>query len=388
MELARTAGDLRRARRVAGRRDRVPPPGRAGDRDPGAGQDDRARVRRPRPAGRQRDRRLDRRHPGDGRRARPVPRPGLQGHPPRRARATGSTRAPGIILRTEKSVLFVIPWGRHWIIGTTDTHWDLDKAHPAATSADIEYLLEHVNRFLTTPLTQADVEGVYAGLRPLLAGESEQTSKLSREHVVAHPTPGLIVVAGGKYTTYRIMARDAIDEAARTLGGSVPESTTQDIPLRRRRGLPRHVEPAGRAGRGVRSARRADREDADAARHPHHRDPRPHRGGPLARRPAARRRGLPARRDRLRRVARGRPAPRRRPGPADPAVHRDLGPRRRRLAPGRRDRRADPRLGRRHRRQRGRALPPAGRGGAHVADDAGRRGGRPCARLRAPDING
>ena len=137
----------------------------------------------------------------------------------------------GIILRTEKSVLFVIPWGRHWIIGTTDTQWDLDKAHPAATSADIEYLLEHVNKFLTTRLTQADVEGVYAGLRPLLAGESEQTSKLSREHVVAHPTPGLIVVAGGKYTTYRIMARDAIDEAARTLGGSVPESTTQEIPL-------------------------------------------------------------------------------------------------------------------------------------------------------------
>jgi glycerol-3-phosphate dehydrogenase len=137
----------------------------------------------------------------------------------------------GIILRTETSVLFVIPWGRHWIIGTTDTQWTLDKAHPAATSADIEYLLKNVNRFLTTQLTQADVEGVYAGLRPLLAGESEQTSKLSREHVVAHPIPGLIVVAGGKYTTYRIMARDAIDEAARTLGGSVPESTTQDIPM-------------------------------------------------------------------------------------------------------------------------------------------------------------
>jgi glycerol-3-phosphate dehydrogenase len=137
----------------------------------------------------------------------------------------------GIILRTEKSVLFVVPWGRHWIIGTTDTQWELDKAHPAATSADIDYLLEHVNKFLTTRLTQADVEGVYAGLRPLLAGESEQTSRLSREHVVAHPTPGLIVVAGGKYTTYRIMARDAIDEAARTLGGSIPESTTQDIPM-------------------------------------------------------------------------------------------------------------------------------------------------------------
>ena len=137
----------------------------------------------------------------------------------------------GLILRTEKSVLFVIPWGRHWIIGTTDTDWDLDKAHPAATKADIDYLLGHVNRILTTELTQADVEGVYAGLRPLLSGESDQTSKLSREHIVAHPAPGLVVVAGGKYTTYRVMAKDAIDEAARGLGGHVPESATEDIPM-------------------------------------------------------------------------------------------------------------------------------------------------------------
>ena len=137
----------------------------------------------------------------------------------------------GIILRTEKSVLFVIPWGRHWIIGTTDTEWQHDLAHPAATSADIEYLLGHVNTVLATELTQADVEGVYAGLRPLLAGESDQTSKLSREHVVAHPTPGLVVVAGGKYTTYRVMAKDAIDEAARALGGDVPASVTEEVPL-------------------------------------------------------------------------------------------------------------------------------------------------------------
>ena len=119
----------------------------------------------------------------------------------------------GLILRTEKSVLFVIPWGRHWIIGTTDTDWSLDKAHPAASEADIDYLLEHVNAVLETPLTRADVEGVYAGLRPLLEGESEATSKLSREHAVGHPAPGLVVVAGGKYTTYRIMAKDAVDEA-------------------------------------------------------------------------------------------------------------------------------------------------------------------------------
>ncbi|MGW7555594.1 glycerol-3-phosphate dehydrogenase/oxidase [Streptomyces rimosus] len=137
----------------------------------------------------------------------------------------------GLILRTEKSVLFVIPWGRHWIVGTTDTDWDLDKAHPAASSADIDYLLEHVNSVLATPLTRDDVEGVYAGLRPLLAGESDATSKLSREHTVAHPVPGVVVVAGGKYTTYRVMAKDAVDEAVHALDQRVAECVTEDTPL-------------------------------------------------------------------------------------------------------------------------------------------------------------
>src|SRR6202522_2097101 len=139
----------------------------------------------------------------------------------------------GLILRTEKSVLFVIPWGRHWIIGTTDTDWSLAKAHPAASSRDIDYLLEHVNSVLNSPLTREDVEGVYAGLRPLLTGESESTSKLSREHIVGHPVPGLVVVAGGKYTTYRVMAADAVDEAARSLDALVPASCTDQVPLLR-----------------------------------------------------------------------------------------------------------------------------------------------------------
>ncbi len=139
--------------------------------------------------------------------------------------------AMGLLLRTEKSVLFVIPWGRHWLIGTTDTDWNLDKAHPAATAADIDYLLEHVNSVLSVPLTREDVEGVYAGLRPLLAGESDKTSKLSREHLVAHSVPGLVVIAGGKWTTYRVMAKDAIDAAADALDGRIPASTTKDIPL-------------------------------------------------------------------------------------------------------------------------------------------------------------
>ena len=139
--------------------------------------------------------------------------------------------ARGLILRTEKSVLFVIPWGRHWIIGTTDTDWHLDKAHPAASRSDIDYLLDHVNEVLVTPLTHEDVEGVYAGLRPLLSGEKESTSRLSREHRVAHPVPGVVVVAGGKYTTYRVMAKDVIDAVAHSLDESVPQSCTHTIPL-------------------------------------------------------------------------------------------------------------------------------------------------------------
>jgi glycerol-3-phosphate dehydrogenase len=137
----------------------------------------------------------------------------------------------GIILRTPVSVLFVIPWGRHWIIGTTDTDWSLDKAHPAASHADIDYVLSQLNKVLAVPLTGDDVEGVYAGLRPLLAGESESTSKLSREHTVAHPVPGLVMIAGGKYTTYRIMARDAVDAVAHGLDGKVAPSCTESIPL-------------------------------------------------------------------------------------------------------------------------------------------------------------
>ena len=137
----------------------------------------------------------------------------------------------GLLLRTEKSVLFVIPWGRHWLIGTTDTQWTLVKAHPAATAADIDYILDHVNEVLSVPLTRDDVEGVFAGLRPLLAGESDETSKLSREHVVAHAVPGLVVVAGGKWTTYRVMAKDAIDEAVAALDGRTAESVTENIGL-------------------------------------------------------------------------------------------------------------------------------------------------------------
>jgi glycerol-3-phosphate dehydrogenase len=138
----------------------------------------------------------------------------------------------GLISRTEKSVILIMPWGEHhWIIGTTDTDWNLDLAHPAASRADIDYLLEHVNGLLSHPLGHQDIVGVYAGLRPLLAGESDATSKLSREHAVVTPVSGLVLVAGGKYTTYRVMAKDAVDEAVHGLPGPVAESCTDQVPL-------------------------------------------------------------------------------------------------------------------------------------------------------------
>ena len=143
----------------------------------------------------------------------------------------------GFITKTKTSVLFVIPWGRHWIIGTTDTPWDLDLAHPAASRADIDYVLEHLNKLLRTPLDHSDVQGVYAGLRPLVKGATEPTSKISREHTVAAPLPGLVMIAGGKLTTYRVMARDGVDAAVQTmreqgdLEHGVHESITQRVPL-------------------------------------------------------------------------------------------------------------------------------------------------------------
>lgn len=137
----------------------------------------------------------------------------------------------GLILRTVDSVLFVIPSANHWIVGTTDSDWHLNRAHPAATHRDIAYLITTLNEVLADPLTTDDVVGVYVGLRPLLAGDSEKTSKLSREHAVTCSTSGLVSIAGGKYTTYRVMAADTIDAVGVDQGLDLPKSSTDQVPL-------------------------------------------------------------------------------------------------------------------------------------------------------------
>jgi glycerol-3-phosphate dehydrogenase len=138
----------------------------------------------------------------------------------------------GLLTRTEKSVLFVIPWGGHWLIGDTDTEWEHDPGQPVASRADLDYLLAKANQILRRPLTSADIEGVFAGLRPLVAaGQDGDTTRLSREHTVSSVAPGLTAIAGGKYTTYRVMARDLIDVAAAALPRPAPPSRTDTVPL-------------------------------------------------------------------------------------------------------------------------------------------------------------
>jgi len=153
-----------------------------------------------------------------------------------RSRIAGTA---GLILQTEKSVLFIIPWSRYWVIGTTDTPWSQELVHPVANSSDIDYLIAHANTVLARPISREDVIGTWAGLRPLLqpgtkAGTS--SAKVSREHTVASPTPGLTVVAGGKLTTYRVMAKDAVDFAIGSRATTLPSITTR-IPLAGAEGL-------------------------------------------------------------------------------------------------------------------------------------------------------
>lgn len=138
----------------------------------------------------------------------------------------------GIIVKTPISVLFIIPWGDKWIVGTTDTPYEGDRAEPCATREDVQYILEQSNRVLEPKLREEDIIGVYAGLRPLVANnKSATTTKLSREHTVDRPAAGFVSIAGGKYTTYRVMAKDVVDRAVIELRELTQESVTEKLPL-------------------------------------------------------------------------------------------------------------------------------------------------------------
>jgi glycerol-3-phosphate dehydrogenase len=136
--------------------------------------------------------------------------------------------ACALIAPTTESVLFVLPWGAHWLVGTTDTPWKLDPSRPVANRHDVEYLLRELNALLETPVGPDDIESVYVGLRPLIAAGTTATTKLSREHAIVEVRPGLTVVTGGKYTTYRLMAQQAVDKA---VGPGAPRSVSHHVPI-------------------------------------------------------------------------------------------------------------------------------------------------------------
>jgi len=138
----------------------------------------------------------------------------------------------GIILKTAVSVLFIIPWKDQWMIGTTDTEYLGDENEPLADRADVQYIIEQANRMLQPRISIDQVIGVFAGLRPLVANKkTSETTKLSREHTVDRPVPGFVSLAGGKYTTYRVMAKDAVDMATNDITKLVSDSVTEKLPI-------------------------------------------------------------------------------------------------------------------------------------------------------------
>jgi glycerol-3-phosphate dehydrogenase len=138
----------------------------------------------------------------------------------------------GIILKTALSVLFLIPWADKWIVGTTDTPYTGDRREPLAGREDVEYIIKEANKVLKPKLKIEDVIGVYAGLRPLVANKKDSsTTKLSREHTVDRCAPGFVSIAGGKYTTYRVMGKDVIDLAGVELRRIISESVTEKLPI-------------------------------------------------------------------------------------------------------------------------------------------------------------
>ena len=138
-----------------------------------------------------------------------------------------------LIVPTGKSVLFVIPSPTHWLVGTTDTEWtdDPDLVEPGRD--DVEYLLDLLRKVVKEPISADDVTYTFAGLRPLVRDQSVggNTAKVTREHRIVRVAPGVLAIVGGKWTTYRVMARDLVDTVLNERGLPPRPCATQGIPL-------------------------------------------------------------------------------------------------------------------------------------------------------------
>jgi glycerol-3-phosphate dehydrogenase len=124
----------------------------------------------------------------------------------------------GLTIRVPGKVVFLVPWPRFWLIGTTDAPYGGPIDRPTAGHDEVDELLAAVNGVLDVDLGRDDVVATYAGLRPLIAPSNGSTLTASREHRVVVESNGLVRVSGGKYTTYRVMASETVDDALGVLG--------------------------------------------------------------------------------------------------------------------------------------------------------------------------
>ncbi len=143
-----------------------------------------------------------------------------------------------IPVRADRRSIFVVSWGDQVYLGTTDTDWNGSLDDPACLPEDVDYILDAANTVTTRPLTRRDITGLWAGLRPLLApvegrhAPSARTADLSRRHTVDTSTPGLVTITGGKLTTYRKMAEDAVDASLEVMGRPTVPCITKTLRLR------------------------------------------------------------------------------------------------------------------------------------------------------------
>jgi glycerol-3-phosphate dehydrogenase len=126
-------------------------------------------------------------------------------------------------------VLFAIPWRDRVLLGTTDSSVDSMDMEPRPLEAEISYLLDHASRYLRPSPRRSDIKSAFAGLRPLVGANHRDTKIISRDHSILISDSGLVTITGGKWTTYRQMAEDAVDQAARVASLQKRPSTTRGL---------------------------------------------------------------------------------------------------------------------------------------------------------------
>ena len=147
-------------------------------------------------------------------------------------RSVFQTRDALLVPKTDDGrVLFAIPWHEHVLVGTTDVEVENAELDPVPSSEEIDYIIAHFNRYLEQPVDRSMVLSAFAGLRPLVNRHAASTAKLSREHVVEVSRTSVVTITGGKWTTYRKMAQDAIDTAANAAGLAPSPCITAELPL-------------------------------------------------------------------------------------------------------------------------------------------------------------